>query len=144
MCSLCIIWVFFTIWMDFSSSSREVPRQGEFWHFRRSRRQIPSWLSQYGENIARSLSQTRPVWSGEMILIQAENWSLGWIHNRQCVETTMKQKCVGGVNFIWILIGKLLILKQWWWHRFVWWSCRAEWVFLLPAIWHCLKTLRRR
>ena len=56
---------------------------------------------------------------------------------------TMKQKCVGRVNSIWILIGKLLILKQWQNHRFVWRSNKGG-TFFGIAIWHYLKTLKIR
>ena len=54
------------------------------------------------------------------ILIPSDEFGLGSIYSLW--RKTMKQKCVANVNFIWILIGKLLILKQWQNNRFVRWS----------------------
>lgn len=58
------------------------------------------------------------------ILIPSDEFGLGSIYSLW--RKTMKQKCVANVNFIWILIGKLLILKQWQNNRFVGWSNKGE------------------
>ena len=51
----------------------------------------------------------------------------------------MKQKCVSSINFIWILIGKLLILKQLSLIALFDFHTRGRNFFRIVAIWHCLE-----